>query len=153
ADIVRIIGSLRDAANLSSVILLIDEFSALSEDLQRRFTTLLKKLAGNHAGLYIKLSAITDKYTLGSALILQRDLFEVSLDLDAFVERSDSLNAAMSELETLTEKIVTERLRVYAQLSPTHIFEDAQQSWKELSRSAMGVPRTLGIVLKQAWNR
>jgi hypothetical protein len=153
ADIVRIIGALRDAANLSSVILLIDEFSALSEDLQRRFTTLLKKLVGNHAGLYVKLCAITDKYTLGSALILQRDLFEISLDLDAFVERSDSLNSAMSELENLTEKIITERLRVYARLSPGQIFEDPSETWRELSRSAMGVPRTLGIVLKQAWSR
>jgi hypothetical protein len=153
ADIVRIIGELRDAANLSAVILLIDEFSALSEDLQRRFTTLLKKLAGNHSGLYIKLCAITDKYTLGSALILQRDLFEVSLDLDAFVERSDSLNAAMSELESLTERIVSERIKVYANLSPGQIFDDASEAWRELSRSAMGVPRTLGIVLKQAWSR
>src|SRR5215469_8418515 len=137
----------------NSVNLLIDEFSALSEELQRRFTTLLKKIVGNHSGVYIKLCAITDKYTLGSALILQRDLFEVSLDLDAFVERSDSLNAAMSELETLTEKIVAQRLRVYAGLSPAQIFEDPPQAWKELSRSAMGVPRTLGIVLKHAWNR
>jgi hypothetical protein len=59
----------------------------------------------------------------------------------------------MAQLETLTERIVAERLRVYAGLSPAQIFEDPTQAWKELSRSAMGVPRTLGLVLKQAWNR
>lgn len=153
ADILRVLGDLREAAGMSAIFLLIDEFSALNDDLQRRFTTLLKKLVGNHSGVYIKLCAITDKYTLGSALILQRDLFEVSLDLDAFVERSDSLNAAMNDLESLTERIVTERIKVYAHLSPKNIFEESTEAWRELSRSAMGVPRTLGIVLKQAWSR
>ncbi len=153
ADILRVLGDLREAAGISAIFLLIDEFSALNDDLQRRFTTLLKKLVGNHSGVYIKLCAITDKYTLGSALILQRDLFEVSLDLDAFVERSDSLNAAMNDLESLTEKIVTERIKVYAHIAPRNIFEEPTETWRELSRSAMGVPRTLGIVLKQAWNR
>jgi len=153
ADILRIIGELRDAAEISSVLLLVDEFSALSEDLQRRFTTLLKKIVGNHSGLFIKLCAITDNYRLGSSLILQRDLFEVSLDLDAFVERSGSLNSAMSELESLTERIVTERIKAYAHVSPRQIFEEPADAWRELSRAAMGVPRTLGIVLKQAWSR
>ncbi len=153
ADVLQLIGDLREAADIPSVFLLIDEFSALNEHFQRRFTTLLKKLIGNHSGLFVKLCAITDKYTLGSSLILQRDLFEVSLDLDAFVERSNSLNNAMSELELLTEKIVSERIRVYADLAPKQVFEDPHEAWREMTRSAMGVPRTLGIVLKQAWSR
>jgi hypothetical protein len=153
SDILRILGELRNAAEIPSILLLIDEFSALSEDLQRRFTTLLKKILGNHSGLFVKLCAITDNYRLGSSIILQRDLFELSLDLDAFVERSGSLNAAMSELESLTERIVKERIKVYAQVSPRQIFEEPIDAWRELSRSAMGVPRTLGIVLKQAWSR
>ncbi len=153
ADIVQLIGQLRESAGVPAVFLLIDELSALSDELQRRFTTLIKKLIGNHSGLFVKLCAITDKFTLGSSLILQRDLFEVSLDLDAFVERSDSLNAAMSELENLTERIVTERIKVYTHLSPRQLFEEPADAWRELSRSAMGVPRTLGIVLKQAWSR
>lgn len=153
ADILRVLGDLREAAGISAIFFLVNEFSALTEDLQRRFTTLVKKLVGNHSGLFIKLCAITDKYTLGSSLILQRDLFEISLDLDAFVERSDSLNAAMAELESLTERIVAERMRVYAGVVPKDVFEEPKDVWRELSRSAMGVPRTLGIVLKQAWNR
>jgi hypothetical protein len=113
----------------------------------------MKSILGNHAGVFIKLCAITDNYKLGSAVILQRDLFEMSLDLDAFVERSGSLPAAMSELESLTAKIVSERLRVYAGIDANQLLEDPGGTWVELSRSAMGVPRTLGIVLKQAWYR
>lgn len=153
ADILSIIGRLRELAGLSSVMLFVDEYSALSTDMQRRFTTLLKKLIGNHSGLYIKLCAITDNYTLGSAIILQRDLFELSLDLDAFVERSHSLGTAMSELEKLTERIVTKRLKVYADIAPEELLDDPSTAWVELTRSAMGVPRTLGIILKQAWYR
>ncbi len=153
ADILRVLGDLRERAGISAIFILVDEFSALNEDLQRRFSTLLKKLIGNHSGVYLKLCAITDKYTLGSSVILQRDLFEVSLDLDAFVERSDSLNAAMTELETLAERMVTQRLLAYGFGEIKTVFDEPNDAWRELSREAMGVPRTLGIVLKQAWNR
>jgi hypothetical protein len=153
ADIVQILDELRTAAGIPTVILFIDEFSSLSEDLQRRFTTLLKSLLGNHAGVFVKLCAITDNYTLGSSIILQRDLFEVSLDFDAFVDRSGSLNAAMGELENLTEKIVRERLNVFAGADPGELFDDPKDTWIELSRESMGVPRTIGIALQQAWYR
>lgn len=46
ADILRILGDLREKAGISATYLFIDEFSALSTDLQRRFSTLLKKLLG-----------------------------------------------------------------------------------------------------------
>ena len=59
----------------------------------------------------------------------------------------------MAELESLTEQIVTERLKAYGGVTPRQVFEEPTEVWRELSRSAMGVPRTLGIVLKQAWNR
>lgn len=153
ADVLRLLGELREKANLSATYLLIDEFSALSTELQRRFSTLLKKLLGSHSGVFIKLCAITDKYTLGSSVILQRDLFEISLDLDAFVERSGTLNEAMEGLRDFTEEIVRSRLAAYGCPDPNEIFDDPDDVWNILSRSAMGVPRTLGIVLKQAFNR
>jgi hypothetical protein len=153
ADILRILSELREKAGLSATYVLIDEFSALSTDLQRRFSTLLKKLLGSHAGVFIKLCAITDKYTLGSSVILQRDLFEISLDLDAFVERSGTLNEAMDGLQGFSEDIVRSRLAAYGCPTPEEVFDNPNEAWTSLSRSAMGVPRTLGIVLKQAWTR
>jgi hypothetical protein len=152
-DVLRILGELKEKAHLSATYLFIDEFSALSTDLQRRFSTLLKKLLGSHAGVFIKLCAITDKYTLGSSIILQRDLFEVSLDLDAFVERSHSLNDAMDGLRDYSSEIVRSRLQAYGCPVPSDIFDEPEETYTLLSRSAMGVPRTLWIVLKQAWNR
>jgi hypothetical protein len=103
--------------------------------------------------VYIKLCAITDNYQLGSSIILQRDLFEVSLDLDAFVERSGSLATAMVQLERLTRNIIEQRLEAYTGRLPERVFESPDYTYRELTRSAMGVPRTMGIVLKQAWSR
>lgn len=147
------IGDLRTAAGIPYFLIFVDEFSSLHVDLQQRFTTLLKKMLGNHAGVYIKLCAITDNYQLGSSIILQRDLFELSLDLDAFVGRSGSLTAAMEQLTELTKLIIEQRLQAYTKTDGNKLFDAPDDAYRELTRSAMGVPRTIGIVLKQAWSR
>jgi hypothetical protein len=153
SDIINLIGEIRQKASISSIYIFIDEFSSLPEILQRRFTTLLKKMLGNQRGIYIKLSVITDYYTLGSSIILQRDLFELPLDLDALVERSDSLNAAMSGLADFTERLIEQRLAAYTNLRPQNLLDDPARAYRELSRAAMGVPRTLGLALQNAWHR
>jgi hypothetical protein len=152
-DIIKILGELRVQAKISAIFIFIDEFSSLGDQLQRRFTSLLRKILGNHAGVYIKLGAITDNYTLGSSIILQRDLFEISLDLDSYISRSASLQEAMDGLRSQVEQIVAERLKAYANLGIDDVFEDRESILTELSRAAMGVPRTLGIILKQAYHR
>jgi hypothetical protein len=153
ADILRILQSLREKADIPAILVYVDEFSSLSIELQRRFTTLLRRILGTHAGVFIKLCAITDNYTLGSSIILQRDLFEISLDLDAYIERNGSLNRAMLGLKEQVKKIVTSRLEAYKCPLPDTLFDNSDEVWTVLSIEAMGVPRTLGIVLQQAWNR
>lgn len=154
SDILKLLDELKEKAGLSAIFLFIDEYSALSDSFQGRFTTLLRKMLGTHAGVFIKLGAITDKYTLGSSIILQRDLFELSLDLDAYVERSGHLKEAMDGLREQVEAIVTARLKAYKCPPLNEIFNlKYDWMWVALSRSAMGVPRTLGTVLKQAWSR
>lgn len=153
SDILRVLGELREACGMSHIVILVDEFSSVTKDLQRRFCTLLRKILGNHSGVYLKVCAITDNYSLGSSIILQRDLFQLSLDLDAYVERSDNLGSAMEGLRELTSALVAERLREYTSRPISDIFEDPSKAWSELSRSAMGVPRTVGIALKQAFYR
>lgn len=153
SDILRVLGELREACGMSHIVILIDEFSSLSSDLQRRFSTLLRKILGNHSGVYLKVCAITDNYSLGSSIILQRDIFQLSLDLDSFVERSDNLKNAMEGLRELTSDLVVERIKEYSEKEAEDLFENPEQAWLELSRSAMGVPRTIGIALKQAFYR
>lgn len=153
SDILRVLGELRDSCEMSHIVILVDELSSLPPDLQRRFSTLLRKVLGNHSGIYLKVCAITDNYSLGSSIILQRDIFQLSLDLDSFVERSDNLNNAMGGLRELTKDLVCERLKEYAGSPVIDLFEDPERAWTELSRSAMGVPRTIGIALKQAFYR
>lgn len=152
ADVLRTLGALQKAAGISNVFIFVDEFSALSRDLQRRFCTLLRKILGSHAGIYVKLSAITDNYTLGSSIILQRDLFEVSLDLDAYVERNNGLTQAMEGLAEQADSILRKRLAAYGCPEVEELFAEPKDMLQALSREAMGVPRTLGIVLQQAWN-
>lgn len=153
SDIFRLLADLRDKADLSGIHIFIDEYSALSDELQRRFSTLLRKMLGSHAGVFVKISAITDKYVLGTSIILQRDLFELSLDLDAYVERSGTLNDAMEGLRDQARAIVTSRLEAYGCPPPEDLFDAPDDAWTSLSRAAMGVPRTLGIVLQKAWSR
>ncbi len=154
ADILRSLSDIRDAAGISHIVIFVDEFSALDSDLQRRFSSLLRKILGNHAGVFVKLSAITDNYALGSSIILQRDLFELNLDLDSYVERNGSLGAAMKGLSGLTRNLITERIDAYApDIECNDFFEDLEYSVREISKAAMGVPRTVGIILKQALSR
>ena len=152
-DVLRSLGEIRKAAGISHIVLLIDEFSALNIDLQLRFTTLARKILGNHEGVYLKICAITDNYSLGSSIILQRDLFELPLDLDSYVERHGSLGAAMDGLKELAKSIVKTRLKAFGINEDISLFEDEDSAFESLSKSSMGVPRTLGLVVKEAWNR
>lgn len=153
SDLMRVISDLRNAASVPNFIIYIDEFSALPIDHQLRFTTLLKRLLGNQAGVVVKMCAITDNYELGTALILQRDLFELSLDLNSFVEKHGSVSGAMTQLELLTERIITERLSAFSASAPENVFDSPAAAYTELTRASMGVPRTIGIILQQAWSR
>ncbi len=157
SDILRSLSAIREAAGISHIVIFVDEFSALDTDLQRRFSTLLRKILGNHAGVFVKLSAITDNYSLGSSIILQRDLFELNLDLDSYVERNGSLGSAMKGLSSLTRSLISERVSAYAPEIECEeyfeYFEDFEYSVDEISKAAMGVPRTVGIILKQAQSR
>ncbi|WP_320043311.1 hypothetical protein [uncultured Desulfobacter sp.] len=154
SDILRSLNQIREAAKISHIVIFIDEFSSLNSDLQRRFSTLLRKMLGNHSGVFVKVCAITDNYSLGSSIILQRDLFELNLDLDAYVERSGNLGSAMNGLGRLTKNLIRERVNSYVPgLKCEDLFEDFEYSITEISKAAMGVPRTVGIILKQAFSR
>jgi hypothetical protein len=59
----------------------------------------------------------------------------------------------MDGLREFSSEILRSRLLAYGCPPPNEILDEPDEIYTLLSKSAMGVPRTLGIVLKQAWNR
>lgn len=136
-----------------SIYFFIDEYSELSIDNQKVLANLLKRLRGTRRGVYFKVCAITDNFDLGD-IRLQRDFYEISLDLYKFIERSNGLNDAFNKLEKFTGNIVQERLNAFGcNVDIENIFNDYQTAISQLTRASMGVPRTVGIILKEAWTQ
>jgi hypothetical protein len=69
------------------------------------------------------------------------------------LSENQGLNEAMTGLQEHAEEIVSSRLRAYSCPKPDQLFNEPKKVWQELSYEAMGVTRTLGIILQQAWNR
>lgn len=139
--------------NISSIYVFIDEFSELESHKQKALANLLKKLRGTRKNIYFKVCAITDNYELGD-IRLQRDFYEISLDLYKLIERSNGLLDGFKTLSFFTEKIIQERLNVFeCNITINRLFNSSQQAIEMLTRASMGVPRTLGIILKDAWNQ
>lgn len=144
---------IKDFANITSIYVFIDEYSELSISNQKILAGLLKRLRGTRKGIYFKICAITDNYDLGE-IRLQRDFYEISLDLYKFIERSNGLNDAFDRLKKFTENIVQERLNAYdCNIKIDNLFSDYNQSIELLTRASIGIPRTVGIILKEAWTQ
>lgn len=78
-----------------------DEYSELGVETQRVIAHLLKRLRGTRKNIYFKVCAITDNYQLGE-IRLQKDFFEISLDLYKMFERAKGLNDAFKRLRDFT---------------------------------------------------
>lgn len=142
-----------DLINISSIYVFIDEYSELDSHKQKVLANLLKRLRGTRKNIYFKVCAITDNYELGE-IRLQRDFYEISLDLYKLIERSNGLQDGFKTLEDFTEKIIQERLNVFdCNITISKLFNSSQQAIEMLTYASMGVPRTLGIILKEAWNQ
>lgn len=114
---------------------------------------MLKRLRGTRKNIYFKVCAITDNYQLGE-IRLQRDFFEISLDLYKMFERAKGLNDAFKRLRDFTENIIEERLVAYeCNTSVKELFLGNKHAIELLTHASMGVPRTLGIILKESWNQ
>ncbi|NEZ48222.1 hypothetical protein FDB54_00935 [Clostridium botulinum] len=136
-----------------SVYFFIDEYSELSVVNQKILANLLKKLRGTRKGIYFKVCAITDNFDLGE-IRLQRDFYEISIDLYKFIERSNGLNNAFNNLAKFTSNIVQERLNAFeCNVAIQDIFNDYETAIVQLTRASMGIPRTVGIILKEAWTK
>lgn len=143
---------LKSLADISAVVIFVDEFSSLSRQKQRQLSNLIKALLGNKSGIYIKVSAITDNFDVGNILI-PRDLTPISLDLSDVIEGADNLSEGMENLKDMTKLILETRLQSFLgdKVTIKDIFHDPNQIIGDLSLSAMGVTRTMGYALQKVW--
>lgn len=145
---------LKQEANISAIMIFIDEFSALDRLRQRRIAKVLKALLGNKSGIFFKVSAITDRFDVGDILI-PRDLTPISLDVDTMLAGANSLPEGMKMLQEMIQNIIEIRLDAFAggRVTLESIFMDPAVSMQDLARAAMGVTRTIGYALQKAWAR
>lgn len=69
-------------------------------------------------------------------------------------ERAKGLNDAFKRISEFTENIIEERLKAYGcEKSIKTLLYSYKQAIELLARASMGVPRTLGIILKESWNQ
>ncbi len=146
------LGEIRITCGLDAIYVFVDEFSDLSEEDQEKFSKLLKKLLGSKNNIYFKVGTITDRYYFGENIIIGRDIYPISLDLCDFVERYGGIVSASKELVRYTEELVVKRLEIFAKSVPLEdIFRgDIKVIMARISKEAVGVPRTIGLILQNA---
>ncbi|MCU5395976.1 hypothetical protein, partial [Bacillus toyonensis] len=81
------INSIRINAGIDKIYIFVDEFSDLSEEEQVNFSALFQKFLGSKINMFFKIGVITDRYNFVSKIIIGRDIYPISLDLNDFVER------------------------------------------------------------------
>lgn len=146
------LGDIRKKSNIDAIYIFIDEFSELSSDEQIRFSILLKKLLGSKNNIFLKIGTITSRYDFGENIIIGRDIFPISLDLNDFAERYGGIVGAIKTLEKFTYQIIDNRLRTFdSEVDFEKVFQGNQDEIiSRIARESMGVPRTIGIILQNA---
>lgn len=151
-NFLELLGQIRKKSKLDAIYVFIDEFSDLTEKQQNEFSILLKKLLGSKNNVFFKVGTITDRFYFGEQIIIGRDIFPITLDLSDFVERYGGIVAASKELVIFTENLIKMRLSIFApKVSIDQLFKnDKNEIVVRISKEAMGVPRTIGLILQNA---
>lgn len=151
-ELLSALGTIRRTSKIDSIYVFIDEFSDLSDDEQKEFSELLKKLLGSKNNIFFKVGTITDRYDFGEKIIIGRDIFPIFLDLNDFVEKYGGIVTALKQLEDFTTSLVNKRLASYCpNISINAVFDEkSNEIIARITREAMGVPRTIGMILQSA---
>lgn len=149
------INDIRKKAKIDYIYLFLDEYSDLNPSSQLHLSYLIKSLLGSKSNLFLKLGVITDRYDFGDKIIIGRDIYPIPLDLNEHVERLGGLSQTLIRFENLIPQLIDKRLKIFA---PEIKIEDLCKTNKEtifqrLSRESMGVTRTIGIILQNAWQQ
>jgi Cdc6-like AAA superfamily ATPase len=149
------INQIRSKAKIDYIFVFLDEFSDLNEKEQNCLSDLIKKFLGSKINMYFKIGVITDRYNFGEHIRIGRDLFPIPLDLNEFVERYGGLAPTLRKMQQFMEQLVNKRLELYCpDVNYDDIFEPKMDVvFTRIAREAMGVPRSIGLILQHAWSQ
>jgi len=152
-DFLNKINDIKRKAKIDNIFIFIDEYSDLSVTSQKKFSGLLKTFLGSRMGMFFKIGVITDRYDFGDKIIIGRDIFPIPLDFNEYVDRFGGAMAAIKKMQEFIEMLILKRLKSFC---PSVDFSQVFKANKEIifsriSKEAIGVPRTIGMILQQSF--
>lgn len=152
-DFLNRVNDIKKKAKIDNIFVFIDEYSDLSQNSQHKFAGLLKTFLGSRMGMFFKVGVITDRFDFGDKIIIGRDIFPIPLDFNEYVDRYGGAIAAIKKMQEFVEVLITKRLNSFCKNVK---FQDVFKAQKELlfsriTKEAIGVPRTIGMILQQAF--
>jgi hypothetical protein len=152
-DFLNKINDIKKKAKIDNIYIFIDEYSDLNQNSQNKFSLLLKTFLGSKIGMFFKVGVITDRYSFGTKIIVGRDIFAIPLDFHEYVERYGGAIAAISKMQDFVEKLILKRIEIFCpELVLGDIFKSSiDQIMYRITRETIGVSRTIGIILQNAF--
>lgn len=152
-DFLNKINDIKKKAKIDNIFIFIDEYSDLSENSQHKFAGLLKTFLGSRMGMFFKVGVITDRYDFGDKIIIGRDIFPIPLDFNEYVDRYGGAIAAIKKMQEFVEALITKRLKSFCgNIEFNNVFKATkEQTFSRITKEAIGVPRTIGMILQQAF--
>ncbi|WP_318486471.1 ORC-CDC6 family AAA ATPase [Photobacterium leiognathi] len=147
------ISDIKKKAGIDSIYVFVDEYSDLSPKAQSTFSALLKSFLGSRIGMFFKVGVITDRYDFGERIIVGRDIFPIPLDFNEYADRYNGAIAAISKTQTFVETLITKRIEKFCpKLKLTDVFKsNFREIVYRITRETLGVSRTIGIILQNAF--
>jgi hypothetical protein len=151
-DFLNKINDIKKKAKLDNIFVFIDEYSDLSATSQHKFASLLKTFLGSRMGMFFKVGVITDRYDFGDKVIIGRDIFPIPLNFNDYVDRYGGAIAAIKKMQEFVESLILTRISIFSiGLTFQDVFKaPKEQVFSRITKEAIGVPRTIGIILQQA---
>ncbi len=147
------ISDIKKKAKIDSIYIFVDEYSDLNPNAQATFSSLLKSFLGSRIGMFFKIGVITDRFDFGKKIIVGRDIFPIPLDFNEYVERYNGAIAAIKKMETFVEGLITKRIEKFCpNIKTTDVFKsNFPEMIYRITRETISVPRTIGIILQNAF--